>query len=144
MADSWTEINTTWVNQSIFVGKNAAGATVQMGSSEDQTGVGPMQLLLIALAGCTGMDIASILRKKRIDLKDMQIKVRGKRAADYPMIWTDIDILYSLWGENILPKDAEQAIRLSEEKYCSVGLMLGKVAKISSDFRIYKPGEIAK
>jgi putative redox protein len=144
MADGWTEINTTWVNQSIFVGKNEAGATVQMGSSEDQTAVGPMQLLLIALAGCTGMDIASILRKKRIDLKDMQIKVRGKRAADYPMIWTDINILYSLWGENILPKDAEQAIRLSEEKYCSVGLMLGKVAKISSDFRIYKPGEIAK
>jgi putative redox protein len=144
MTDGWTEVSTTWKNDSVFEGKNAAGATIQMGGSDDQPGIGPMQLLLIALAGCTGMDIVSILKKKRIDLKDMQIKVRGKRAADYPMIWTDIDILYSLWGEDILPKDAEQAIHLSEEKYCSVGLMLGKAAKISSDYRIYKPGEIAK
>jgi putative redox protein len=144
MTDGWTEINTTWENEMQFVGTNQAGATVRMGSSDTEPGVGPMQLLLIALAGCTGMDIVSILQKKRIDLKDMQIKVRGKRAADYPMIWTDINILYSLWGENILPKDAEQAIRLSEEKYCSVGLMLGKVSKITSDYRLYKPGEIAK
>ena len=101
-----------------------------------------MQLLLVAIAGCTGIDIVSILQKKQADLMDMQVKVAGKRADDYPMIWTYIHITYLLWGNSIKAKDVEQAIELSENKYCSVGIMLGKSAKISSEYKILKPGEI--
>ena len=144
MTEGWTEITATWKNEIAFVGQNAAGGTVQMGTLDGKPGVGPMQLLLVAVAGCTGEDIVSILNKKRIKPIDMKVRVRGKRATDYPKVWTDIHITYLIWGEALQPKDVEQAIRLSEEKYCSVGLMLGKAAKITSEYHIYKPGESAE
>src|SRR5512146_1897275 len=98
MTESWTEITADWKDGSNFIAQNAAGGTVQMGTIEGKPGVGPMQLLLVAVAGCTGMDIVSILQKKKIDLQDMKIRVRGLRAADYPMIWTEIHLDYLLWG----------------------------------------------
>jgi putative redox protein len=91
-----------------FIGQNKAGGTVQMGTLDGRPGVGPMQLLLVGLAGCTGVDIVGILQKKRINFTDMQVKVRAKRASDYPMIWTDIHVTYLVWGEEIRPKDVEQ------------------------------------
>jgi putative redox protein len=103
-----------------------------------------MQLLLVAIAGCSGDDILSILQKKHTDLADFQMRVSGKRATDYPMIWTHIHISYYLWGNDIKPKDVEQAIDLSIKKYCSVGLMLEKSAEISCEYQILKPGETVK
>jgi putative redox protein len=144
LTEGWTEITAAWKNGMTFVGQNATGGTVQMGLLDGKPGISPMQLLLTAVAGCTGEDIISILKKKRLQLSDMQVKVRGKRASEYPMIWTEIHITYLIWGEAIPAKDVEQAIRLSEEKYCSVGLMLGKAAKITSEYRILKPGEKAE
>lgn len=143
MPEGWTEVTATWKENSTFIGQNAAGGTVQMGTLDDKPGISPMQLLLAAVAGCTGIDIVSILQKKRASLKDLQVRVSGKRAADYPMIWTDIHLTYLVWGENIQPKDVEQAIQLSETKYCSVGIMLGKSARITSEYHILKPGETA-
>ncbi|MGC8856589.1 MAG: OsmC family protein [Anaerolineae bacterium] len=144
MSDGWTEITANWKGDLTFLGQNADGGTVQMGTLDGKPGVGPMQLLLVALAGCTGMDIVSILRKKRANLTDIRVKVRGRRATDYPMVWTDIEVTYLLWGEDLKPKDVEQAIQLSEEKYCSVGIMLDKTARITSTYQIYNPGEIAE
>jgi putative redox protein len=141
MSEGWTEITAAWKGDMTFVGQNAAGGTVQIGPLDGKPGVGPMQLLLMGLAGCTGVDILGILQKKRAKLADMQVKVAAKRADDYPMIWTDIHVTYLLWGEDIKIKDVEQAIQLSEEKYCSVGIMLGKSARIKSEYRILKPGE---
>jgi putative redox protein len=143
LTEGWTEVTTTWKNEMAFVGQNAAGGTVQMGTLEGKPGISPMQLLLAAIAGCTGEDIVSILKKKRLPPADMQIRVRGKRASEYPMIWTEIHLTYLIWSEAIPPKDVEQAIRLSEEKYCSVGIMLGKAAKITSEYHLLKPGETA-
>lgn len=139
-----TEITATWKAESAFVGQNTIGGTVQMGTLDGKPGVGPMQLLLVALAGCTGSDILSILQKKSTDLTDLQVRVSGKRADDYPKIWTHIHVTYLIWGMSIKPKDLEQAIDLSENKYCSVGIMLGKSAKITSEYHILKPGETAK
>jgi putative redox protein len=146
MSDGWTEINAAWSGDLNFVGQNATGGTVQMGELDGTPGptVGPMQMLLLAVASCTGIDIVSILKKKRVKFTDVQVKVRGKRASDYPMIWTEIHILYLIWGEDIKSKDLEQAIQLSEEKYCSVSLMLRKAAKITSEYRILKPSESAE
>lgn len=141
MSEGFTEIVATWKGETTFVGQNALGGTVQMGSLDGKPGVGPMQLLLVAIAGCTGGDISSILKKKRVDLSAMQVRVRGKRADNYPMIWTEIHVTYLLWGRSIKPKDVERAIELSENKYCSVGIILGKSAKITSEYLILKPGE---
>jgi putative redox protein len=143
MSEGLTEIVATWNAENTFVGTNAAGGTVQMGTLDGKPGVGPMQLLLAAIAGCTGMDIVSILQKKRSDLKDMQVRVSGKRADDYPKIWTQIHITYLIWGNDLKPQDVEQAIELSETKYCSVGIMLGNSAKITSEYHLLKPGESA-
>ncbi len=143
MGDGWTEVNTSWKGDMTFISENERGSTVQMSGQKDQPGIGPMQLLLAATAGCTGIDIVSILQKKRLKLTDMQIKVRGKRASDYPMIWTDIHIIYNLWGEDIPAKDVEQAIQLSEEKYCSVSQNLRKSTNITSEYHILKPGQTA-
>lgn len=135
------EITAEWKGGTAFIGRNAAGGEVQMGALEGKPGIGPMELVLVALAGCTGVDIVSILQKKRLNLTDFRLRVRGVRAETYPQVYTDIEVEYLLWGENLPAKDVEQAIHLSEEKYCSVGIMLGKTARIHSTYRIFSPGE---
>jgi putative redox protein len=107
-----------------------------MGAASEQKGVSPMEMLLMAKAGCTGMDIVSILEKKRQPLKDFKVNVRGVRAPEPPRIWTHIEVEYLVWGE-IQPEALEQAISLSEEKYCSVGVMLSKAAEIKSSYKIF-------
>jgi putative redox protein len=144
MSESLTEIIAEWKGELTFVGQNAAGGTVQMGPLDGKPGVGPMQLLLVSLAGCTGIDIVSILQKKRVQMKDMQVKVQGERATNYPKIWSAIHIRYLLWGEGIRTRDVEQAIQLSEAKYCSVWAMLAKTARVTSEYQILKPGETAE
>jgi putative redox protein len=141
MADKWTKITAAWKGEMNFIVENEAGGQVQMGTVDGVPGVGPMQLLLAGLAGCTGMDIVSILQKKKVELIDFKVEVEALRADTYPMIWTDIKVMYLLWGEGIKIKDVEQAINLSEEKYCSASIMLGKSARIKSEYRILKPGE---
>ena len=100
-----------------------------------------MQLVLVGLAGYTGVDVVDILKKKRQPLKALKVKVRGKRAEDYPKIYNEIEVTYLLWGVGIDPKAVEQAIKLSEEKYCSVGAMLRSVANIRSTYHILSPEE---
>jgi putative redox protein len=143
MDNPWREVIAEWKGETSFIGRNPAGGTVQMGKIDDRPGISPMELLLAGLAGCTGMDIASILTKQRQPFVDLKVQVRGKRASDYPMVFTELEVTYLLWGEGLDPKAVERAIQLSEEKYCSVGLMLAKAAPIRSSYRISKPGEEA-
>jgi putative redox protein len=135
MTDSWREISTSWQGGTAFLGTNKDGAQVQIGKLENQTGVGPMETILVALAGCSGDDVLSILKKKRQEVTDLKINVRGKRAENPPMVYTEIHVEYILRGNELKDKDVEQAIRLSQEKYCSVGAMLAKTAKITTSFR---------
>jgi putative redox protein len=143
MDNPWREVIAEWKGETSFIGRNLTGGTVQMGKIDDRPGISPMELLLVGLAGCTGMDIASILSKQRQPFVDLKVKVRGKRASDYPMVFTELEVTYLLWGEGLDLKAVERAIQLSEEKYCSVGLMLGKATPICSSYRILKPGEEA-
>ncbi|HIE57741.1 MAG TPA: OsmC family peroxiredoxin [Anaerolineales bacterium] len=123
-----------------FIGQNTRGGTVQMGEIDGQPGIAPMEMLLLGLAGCTGVDVAHILRKKRAHLDDLEITVRAWRADQHPKVYVEIEIQYLLWGD-LKPKDVEQAIQLSEEKYCSASAMLGKTAKIHSTYKILPPEE---
>ena len=141
MTNDWKEISATWKGELNFVGKTTNGGTVQMGSMGGQDNIGPMMLILAGLAGCTGIDVVSILQKKRITLDAFKVNVRGKRAPSPPMVYTVIEVEYLLWGEDLKVKDVEQAIQLSEEKYCSVSIMLRKTANITSSYKILKPGE---
>jgi putative redox protein len=143
MADDWREVAAEWQGELCFSGKNPGGATVQMGKLGDRPGISPMELLLLSLAGCTGMDVVSILTKKRQPPQDLQVRVRGKRAPNHPKLYTEIEVEYLIWGEGIEPKSVEQAIKLSEEIYCSVSATLAASAKISTSYRVLKPGERA-
>ena len=139
MTDDWKEVSATWKGGLNFIGENAKGGTVQMGPMDER--IGPMQLILVGLAGCTGIDIVTILQKKKVPLTDFKVNVRGKRADSYPMIYTDIEVEYLLWGDDLKVRDVEQAINLSEQKYCSVSIIIGKTANIQSHYKILKPGE---
>jgi putative redox protein len=100
-----------------------------------------MELLLLGMAGCTGEDIVHILGKKRIIPDRFEVRVRGKRADDHPRVYTEIEIEYLFWADDLNPKAVEQAIQLSEDKYCSASAMISKTAKIRSNYRILTPGD---
>jgi putative redox protein len=137
MTDQWREIEAEWQGEAAFIGRNSSGGTVQMGKLDHRPGVSPMELILVGLAGCTGVDVVDILCKMRQPLNACKVQVRGKRAEDYPKIYKQIEITYLLWGDGLDPKAVERAIQLSEEKYCSVSAMLQSVADISSTYQIF-------
>ena len=141
MTDQWREIEAEWRGGGTFIGHNATGGTVQMGTLDDRPGVSPMELILVGLAGCTGVDIVDILAKKRQHLEALKVMVRGKKAEDFPKIYKEIEITYLIWGEGIDLKAVERAIQLSEEKYCSVSAMLRATVAIRSTYQILSRGE---
>ena len=143
MNQEWKEVSAEWQGEMGFIGKNQTGGSIQMGTKGQQPRVSPMELLLLGVAGCTGIDIVHILRKKRIQLDQFKVCVRGKRADDHPKVYTEIEIEYLLWAEELSTKAVEQAIELSEEKYCSASAMMSKSAEMRSSYRILAPGEKA-
>jgi putative redox protein len=101
----------------------------------------PMELLLMSLAGCTGMDVVSILRKKRIKLSDFRLEVDAEQPPGHPKVFTCIKLHYVFIGSDIRPADVERAIELSQEKYCAVTAMLKNSVAISYGYRIEPPTE---
>ena len=95
---------------------------------------GPMELLLISVASCSAMDVISILKKRRVEELKLEIEVEAKRREEYPRIFTDIHLKYTVSGKDIREKDVARAIRLSEEKYCSAIAMVKNTAKMSSEY----------
>jgi putative redox protein len=141
MSLEWKEVSAQWQGEMGFIGKNRIGASVQMGTVNQQAGISPMELLLLGVAGCTGIDIVHILEKKRITLDQFEVRVRGKRVDDHPKIYDRIEVEYLFWANELSSKAVEQAIQLSEEKYCSASAMMSKSAQISSSYKIMVPGE---
>jgi len=135
-----TNIKATWHKGNAFLAENEAGGKAELGGEN----IRPMQMILVSLAGCTGVDVVNILQKKRVNFSDLQIKVSGKRANTHPKVYTDIYVSYLIWGEGIKEKDLEQAIKLSEDKYCSISAMLKSTAKIHSDYKILAPDQNAE
>lgn len=103
--------------------------------SGNDHGPKPIELLLTALAGCTAMDVISILKKKHEPVLGLEVVVEGKRASEYPMVYTDIEVLYRVTGD-VKPESIARAIELSETKYCGAAAMLGKSAHITTRYEI--------
>jgi putative redox protein len=141
MTEQWRDIEAEWVGGGAFIGRNESGGSVQMGKIGEIPGVSPMELLLVGLAGCTGVDIVDILGKQRQQLQALKVVVRGKKAEDFPKVYKEIEVTYLIWGSGIDTKAVERAIQLSEEKYCSVGAMLSLSADIRSTYKILTPEE---
>jgi len=130
----------TWKGRMSFDGTAGSGFHLPLGTRKDQggddDGFRPMELLLIGLAGCTSMDVISILEKKRQDVTDFEVRVHGDRAEDHPKIFTDIVVEYVVTGRNIDPAAVERAVELSQTKYCSANAMLSKAARIEHKITI--------
>lgn len=138
MSENWKKVIAEWQGGTGYIGKNDQGGSIQIGTVDGVPGVGPMELLLLGVAGCTAIDIVNILDKKRKHLTDFRVEVQGKRVDYHPKIYSDITIEYQLWGKDIDRKSVEKAISLSEEKYCSASAMLAKSAQITSEYIIFE------
>ncbi|HXI91032.1 MAG TPA: OsmC family protein [Blastocatellia bacterium] len=120
-----------------FVAESQSGhAMVTSFGHEKLTAPSPMELLLVALGGCTGSDVVSILEKKRQRVTGYDIEVRAERRAEHPRIYTRIEVVHNVRGHAIDPKAVQHAVDLSETKYCSVSAMLGASAQISMRYAI--------
>ncbi len=120
-----------WTDNERFVGSATSGHAVVMDAAKDKTASSPMELVLIALCGCTASDVVGILKKKREPFTGLEVQVQAERASDYPQVYTEIKLTYRVRGA-VTHKAMEDAVRLSKEKYCSVSAMLEKSAKITT------------
>jgi len=124
-----TEAHATWIADQQFEGIASSGHRILV-DGDKKTGNSPMELVLIGLCGCTGYDVASILRKKREPFTSLEVRAQAERAATPPTVYTEIRLVYRVGGK-VSHKAVEDAVRLSEEKYCSVAGMLNKSARIT-------------
>jgi len=123
-----------------FAGKTDSNHWITMDGPEDfggsDAGIRPKELILLGLAGCTGSDVVSILKKKRIPLNNFEMNIEAEVAEEHPQVFTKINLEYVFYGSEIKKEDVERAIELSQTKYCSVSAMLKNSVEITHSYRI--------
>ena len=119
-----------------FVSTDSTGHSVVMSTPDENFGMKPSELILSALAGCTSVDVVEILAKKHSPLSHLEVQVSAEQDADPPWTFRKIHMEFRLRGEGLTEKNVQQAIDLSEEKYCSVAATLRGVAEITASFEI--------
>ncbi len=125
-----------WIGSKQFVGIDSTNHSVVLSSAADGVGVKPSDMLLIALASCTAIDVIDILAKKRMPLSSLEIVTSGEQDADPPWTFRKIHVKYRLSGQGLTEKAVAQAIELSEQKYCSVTATVRGVAQVTTEFEI--------
>jgi putative redox protein len=128
-----------WKGENLhFQGQLGSGYEFDIsGQSGPENGGSAMEFLLAGVAGCTAMDVVHVLRKKREKISDIEIEITGQRADEIPAVYTEVDILYIVKGQNVSAKAIEQAIELSQTKYCSASIMFKRAGvAVRTKFRI--------
>ncbi len=125
-----------WIGSKQFVGIDSTHHSVVLSSAADGVGMKPSDMLLIALASCTAIDVIDILAKKRMPLSSLEIITSGEQDADPPWTFRKIHVKYRLSGQGLTEKAVAQAIELSEQKYCSVTATVRGVAQVTTEFEI--------
>jgi len=125
-----------WTDKERYIGEATSRHAIVMDTASEKTASTPMELVLIALCGCTASDVVGILRKKREPFTHLEVRAEGERASGYPAVYTEIKLLYRVGGK-VSHKAVEDAVHLSKEKYCSVSAMLAKTAKISFEIEYH-------
>jgi putative redox protein len=138
----------TWKQGMLFDGVGSStGFTVPLGSRPDSSaaphGASPMELLLLGTAGCTAMDVFSILQKKRQDVTAFEVRVRAERATEHPMVFTHITLEYVVTGHGVDPDAVQRAIDLSLGKYCGAHAMMSKAVPIEHTVTILEAEQFA-
>ena len=123
-----------------FVGQSGTGHAIVMDTSPEDggsdTGMRPMELLLVGQAGCTGLDVVYVLQKMRKDVTGVEVAVEGHRRDQHPKFYVALDVTYRVRGRGLTVSDVQKAIRLSETQYCSVSATLAKTAEIRTRFEL--------
>lgn len=123
-----------WKNRMSFDGSSDSGFTVPLGTTPevggDDDGFRPLELLAVGLAGCTAMDVVSILSKKRQELTNFEVRVHADRQNEHPKVFTHLTIEYVLSGNDLSREAVERAVQLSAEKYCPAQAMFAKIVPI--------------
>lgn len=128
-----------WIAGKQFVGIDSTQHSVVISSPDEGIGVKPSELLLLALASCTAVDVIEILRKKRMILTHFEINITSKQDADPPWTFRHIHMQFIIGGKDITEQAVAQAIKLSEEKYCSVAATIRATTNITTEFAILPP-----
>jgi len=133
-------VKVTWIDGLRFVANDDKGHSIVIDVSREHggedSGFGPMQLLLAAFGGCTGLDVIEILRKQRQKLEGLEILVSGRRVSEPPKVYDRVHVEYKVKGKDLKDKPVERAINLSQGKYCSVGATLKAKAKVSYAYEV--------
>jgi putative redox protein len=124
------EASAKWTDAERFIGRASSGHAIVVDAGEDKSGNGPMELVLIGLCSCTAVDVVSILTKKREPFSAVEVRAEAERADTVPKVYTKINLVYRVTGK-VSRKAVEDAVKLSEDKYCSVAGMLKKTARIT-------------
>ena len=125
-----------WIGAEQFAAVGPSGQTIRIDSDrKSNTGPGPMEMVLMALGGCTATDVVIILRKKRQKLQSLEVVCSGERAADPPTVWVKLQVLFRVRGD-VDEMALQHAIALTKEKYCSVAAMLRETAEISWSYEL--------
>jgi len=125
-----------WIGGKQFIGVDSTKHSVVLSTPDEGVGMKPSELMLVALASCTAVDVVEILNKKRAGLQSLEISAEAEQEKDPPWTFRKIHLSYRLKGSNLAEKDVAQAIDLSEEKYCSVAATLKGEAEITTSFEI--------
>ena len=129
-----------WVEGMRFVGAGWSGIDVPMEAAAEFGGEGkaarPLELLLVGLCGCTGMDIVSLLRKMRVEFTGLEFEIEAEKSEDHPHVFTEINLVYIVHGKDVDEDKVKRAIELSQDKYCSVSAILRKACPVSHSYRI--------
>jgi putative redox protein len=125
-----------WAGGRMFIGVDSSNHTVLMSGSRENLGMKASDLLLVSLATCSSFDVVGILEKQQIKLTKLEVEVTCENEPDPPWTFTHFHLKYLLAGEGLLPDQVKNAIRLSEEKYCSVAATVKGKATITWEFEI--------
>ena len=137
-------VHVRWAHKRQFIGWDEAGHGVAMDalpeSKGESTGPRPIELLLYALGGCTAMDVVSVLEKKRLDVRGVEVELKAEqRMDDFPHFYESIDMHYTVTGVQVPDEAVARAIELSETKYCSVKGALGPQVAVTTSFTVAEP-----
>lgn len=126
-----------------FKATTGSGYDFTMHAPADTEGATPMDFLLSGVAGCTAIDVLSILQKKRQNIQGLEVKIRGSQADTPPNVYTDVVITYVITGADVDPAAVERAIELSETKYCSASMMFRRSGtNITSEYQIQEAATV--
>lgn len=135
------EVSVKWLDQMAFEGE-VNGHKIMIDADEavggKNRGPRPKPFMLLALAGCTAMDVVSILTKMRVAFKDLKVSVNGDLTEEHPKHFYQMHVKYEFWGKDLAMEKLEKAVNLSEERYCGVNAVYKKVMPVTSEIIIHE------